>query len=103
MKLDEALQLAKTAQQALPDEPTVNDTLGWIYINKNMAAMAVTPLESSVKKAPNDPVFHYHLGLAYLQTGALDKAKQALTKALSLKADFDGAEDARKALASIAA
>ena len=40
-KLDEALQLAQTALQQLPDEPNIHDTLGWIYYRKNMAAAAI--------------------------------------------------------------
>ena len=36
--LDEALQLAQTALQQLPDEPHVLDTLGWIYYRKDMAS-----------------------------------------------------------------
>ena len=100
-RLDEALQLAKTAQQAMPDEPSINDTLGWIYVKKNMGSMAITPLQSSVQKSPAEPVYHYHLGMAYLDAGEFDKAKTSLSKALALKPDFDGAEDARKALASI--
>jgi tetratricopeptide (TPR) repeat protein len=100
-KLDEALQLAATAQQALPEEPTVNDTLGWAYVKKNMASRAIGPLEAGVQKSPGDAVMHYHLGVAYMQTGEFDKAKRSLTKALELKPDFEGAQDARKTLASI--
>src|SRR5439155_23257993 len=54
-KLDEALQLAQAAQQQLPDEPNVNDTLGWFYYQKKMVTQAVPHLESSVQKSPNDP------------------------------------------------
>jgi tetratricopeptide (TPR) repeat protein len=100
-KLDEALQLAKTAQQALPEEPSINDTLGWIYVRKNLASLAIAPLEACVQKVPQNPVYHYHLGVAYKQAGNLDKAKRSLSKALSLRADFDGASEARKALAEI--
>jgi uncharacterized protein HemY len=101
--LDQALQLAQSAHQQSPDEPQFNDTLGWIYVRKNMASAAITPLELSVKKSPDDPMFQYHLGMAYLQTGEWNKAKAALTRALSLKSDFHGAADARKALSTIGA
>jgi len=100
-KLDEALQLAQTAQQQLPDEPNVNDTLGWIYYQKKMVAQAVPHLESSVQKAPNDPMHHFHLGMAYVQTGAWDKARESLKRAFALKADFEGSDEAKKALATI--
>jgi tetratricopeptide (TPR) repeat protein len=102
-KLDEALQLAQTAQQQMPGEPSISDTLGWIYVQKNMPARAIEPLETSVEKVPANPVFQYHLGMAYMQTGDFDKAKRFLTKALSLNPSFEGAADARKALASIGA
>lgn len=100
-KLDEALQLAQTAQQQLPDEPNVNDTLGWIYYQKKMAAQAVPHLESSVRKSPNDPSHHFHLGMAYVQMGDWQKARESLKKAFALKPDFEGAEEAKKALAMI--
>jgi uncharacterized protein HemY len=57
----------------------------------------------SAKKTPDDPVAQYHLGMAYVQTGDWDKAKSVLKRALMLKADFDGADEARKALESIGA
>jgi cytochrome c-type biogenesis protein CcmH/NrfG len=68
-----------------------------------MAATGIPLLESSVNKTPNDPVARFHLGMAYMQTGDYDKAMAALSKALSLKADFDGAAEARKTLSSIGA
>jgi Tfp pilus assembly protein PilF len=39
--------------------------------------------------------------LAYVQTGELDKARQSLKRALTLKPDFDGSVEAKKALAAI--
>jgi hypothetical protein len=39
--------------------------------------------------------------MAYVLDGTFDKAKRELNQALSLKADFDGAADARKALSQI--
>jgi Flp pilus assembly protein TadD len=101
--LDQALQLAQVAKEQLPNEPHVNDTLGWIYVKKNMASAALIPLELSVKKTPDDPVAQYHLGIAYEQSGDWNKAKTALNRALTLKPDFDGAAEARKALTTIGA
>jgi Flp pilus assembly protein TadD len=98
-QLDEALQLAETAYRALPDDPDVNDTLGWILYKKKMATKAVPYLEKAATKHPNDPAPHFHLGMAYVQDGQFDKARPSLQRALSLKKDFDGAADARKALA----
>ena len=42
--LDIALNRAQTAKAALPDDPDVNDTLGWVYVKKSLPALAVSPL-----------------------------------------------------------
>lgn len=99
--LDEALQLARTAARHLPDDPHVNDTLGWVYFRKDMAAQAVPYLEASVKTNPTDPTTHYHLGMAYVGTGDLAKGRQALQAALAMKTNFDGEAEAKKTLAGI--
>ena len=39
--LDVALQLAQTATRRLPDNPAMQDTLGWIYYKKGLASLAV--------------------------------------------------------------
>jgi len=101
--LDEALQLAQTAHQALPADVQVTDTLGWIYVRKNMASRGVEQLEACTRKMPKDALFQYHLGIAYMKTGKYDKATQSLKQALSLEPDFEGAADARKALTTMGA
>lgn len=102
-KLDEALQLAQSAHQRAPDDPSISDTLGWTYYRKEMAQQGIPFLEESVQRVPEDPVFQYHLGMAYAHAGALDSAKQALKKALALGTNFEGADEARKTLASLGA
>jgi tetratricopeptide (TPR) repeat protein len=96
--LDLALQLAQTAKTQLPDQPEVNDTLGWIYHKKGLSSLAVMPLLQSIQKDPKNPIYHYHLGLAYAGSGEKDKARVSLQKALSLDANFTGAAEARQAL-----
>lgn len=99
--LDVALQLAQTAKRLLPNNPEVNDTLGFIYYKKDLAALALPLLQSTIEKDPSNPEYHYHLGLAYGRTGDKVKATASLTRALELKPDFNGAQDARAALASL--
>jgi len=99
--LDLALQLAQTAARNAPEQPVVNDTLGWVYYKKNLTTLAIRPLEFSVGKAPGNPVFRYHLGLAYARLGDRDRARKALAEAIALNPDFDGAGDARTVLASL--
>jgi len=99
--LDVALTLAETAKEQLPNEPAISDTLGWIYYKKQAYLKAVTLLKESAAKMPNEPTVKYHLGMAYYRKGETTLAKQELKKALGIKNDFDGAEEARKTLASL--
>ena len=99
--LDLALQLAQTAKAQLPNQHEVDDTLGWIYYKKGMASRAVEALENSTLKAPSNPEYAYHLGLAYQKNGDSAKAKAEFERALRLKPDFAGAADAKKILESM--
>jgi tetratricopeptide (TPR) repeat protein len=99
--LDTALQLAQDAKQQIPDEPIINDTLGWIYYRKEMTNQAISSLEASVARSPDQPMFQYHLGMAYLQYGNIQKARASLQQALSLGSDFEGATDAQQTLARL--
>jgi uncharacterized protein HemY len=66
-----------------------------------MPARAVQYLESSVAKNPDDPAGHYHLGMAYVRAGDIDKGRKSLQRAVSSKVEFDGIAEARKTLAQI--
>ena len=99
--LEQAVRLAVTASQALPDAPEVLDTLGWVYYKNNQPALAVAPLVRAVQRAPGNPLYRYHLGLAYEQAGDVTRSRESFTKALDLKSDFVGADDARRALARL--
>jgi len=99
--LDVALQLAQTAKARLPDSHQVDDTLGWVYYKKGLDTLAIGSFQSSIQKDPKNPVYHYHLGLAYVKIGYKEKAREALKLALSLNPKFEGASEAQKALAAL--
>jgi Flp pilus assembly protein TadD len=82
----------------LPEAAEVLDTLGWVYVKNNLPALAVPPLVRAVQKAPENALYRYHLGLAYERAGDVARSRQSLEKALALKPDFAGADDARRAL-----
>jgi tetratricopeptide (TPR) repeat protein len=96
--LDVAMHLAQTAQKHMPDVAEVGDTLGYIYYRKNLSSLAVTTLKASAAKDPTNALYQYHLGLAYADSGDRERARASLTRALALKSDFDGAEQARSLL-----
>ena len=80
--LDQALTFAQRAKMVLPNMNEVSDTLGWIYLKKNMADNAMDIFQELVTKAPANPTFRFHLGMAYAQKGDKPRALQELQKAL---------------------
>jgi tetratricopeptide (TPR) repeat protein len=100
INLDTALQLAQTAKQRLPDNPSVDDTIGWIYYKKDLPALAVKPFEESLKKRPDSAEVLFHLGLTYAKLGEKAKAKETLERALKLDPKVGG-EEARRVLQTV--
>jgi tetratricopeptide (TPR) repeat protein len=99
--LDIALQLAQTAKSQLPDQPDVNDTLGWIYTKKGLPELAIPILLASIEKNPNNAAYHFHLGVAYSKTGNREKARMSLERAIKLGGDSPEGRDASKLLAAL--
>ena len=80
--LDQALTMAQRALQKLPNSSDVADTLGWIYIKKNLSEDAVRVFKDLVGKEPKNATFHYHFGMALLQKGDRPTAKKELEAAM---------------------
>jgi Flp pilus assembly protein TadD len=99
--LDLALSLAQQAKQALPDQASINDTLGWIQYKKGNYVIAVGLLNEVVQKMPQNPEYRYHLGMALSGAGQKDRAKEELQKALALTPPLAG-DDARQAKDTLA-
>jgi tetratricopeptide (TPR) repeat protein len=98
--LDVAMHLAQTAQKRMPDVAEVGDTLGFIYYKKGLTSLAISTLKVSVGQNPTNPIFQYHLGLAYAGAGDMEHAIASLKRSLTLKSDFDGADQARSLISS---
>ena len=96
-RLDDALRYALIAKEEMRRSPEVNDTLGWIYYQRNQAAEAIAPLAESVDARPDNPLYQYHLGMAYLKTGSAAKAREHLDRALAAPVSFPGREEAARA------
>ena len=81
--LDIALTYATHAKQRLPEHTEINDTLGWIYLKKNLTDQALDTFRNLVTKAPKNPTFHYHYAMALMQKGDRESAKKECLTALS--------------------
>jgi tetratricopeptide (TPR) repeat protein len=80
--LDQALTMAQRAKQLLPNLAEVSDTLGWIYLKKNLSDNAIQIFSDLVAKTPHKATYRYHLGMALSQKGDKRQAAKELQEAL---------------------
>ncbi|HYP04813.1 MAG TPA: tetratricopeptide repeat protein, partial [Bryobacteraceae bacterium] len=83
--LDQALTMAQKAKQQRPNDSNVSDTLGWIYIKKNLADSAIVIFRDLVKNEPDRAMYRYHYAMALYQKGDKASAKKELEAALRAK------------------
>ena len=104
--VDMALSLAQTARRGMPDSPDAADTLGWVYYQKGVYGSAISLFQEALKlqeksKAPDNPLIHYHLGLAYQKTNQPSLARQQLERVLKIDPNFAEAAEVKKQLGSL--
>ena len=99
--IDEALNLAQSAKEQVPDDPHISDTLGWIFYKKNIYSRAIVYLKEANEKITDNPIIKYHLGMAYFKNGDKEQSKRELKRALELAPKFDGSEEAKATLKEI--
>ena len=80
--LDQALTMAQRAKQLLPNLFEVSDTLGWIYLKKNLSDNAIDIFKDLVTKQPGHSTYRYHLAMALTQKGDKPRALKELQEAL---------------------
>ena len=96
--LSDALELAQKAKAQQPEDPAVNDTLGWVYYKQGLYNSAVPVLEAAVAKSPQVAKFQFHLGMAYLASGRSASGRASLQTALQAGLSPDDARSAQAAL-----
>jgi tetratricopeptide (TPR) repeat protein len=96
--LDDALTMAQRARQKMPNNPAIADTLGWIYLKKNLTEDAIRVLTDLVQQQPKNPIFRYHYGMALLQKGDRASAKRELETAMHNNPSKDDADKIRDLL-----
>ena len=99
--LNEALTYAQRAKQKLPNFSEITDTIGWIYLKKNLTDSAIDNFKSLIIQAPQNPVFHYHYAMALNQKGDREAAKKECQVALNNRPTKSQEADIRKLLAKI--
>ncbi len=89
-----ALDMARQANAAAPNNPDIEDTLGWILVNQGEVVEGLDLLRSSARARPDNPSVQYHLAVAHQKMGDQQAARRALERALKL-GDFPEAQQAR--------
>jgi tetratricopeptide (TPR) repeat protein len=96
--LDIALQLAQTAKRSLPNQPEVDDTLGWVYYKKGLLPLAITALRHGVELDPKDATTLYHLALAYEKSDDRAEARRMLERYLTLDSTSERSAEVKRRL-----
>jgi tetratricopeptide (TPR) repeat protein len=79
---EEALRLIDKALEVAGPSAGLLDTKGTILVYSGRSAQAITLLESSIQGKDVDPRHHFHLALAYHDTGRAAEAKTQMQLAL---------------------
>jgi predicted Zn-dependent protease len=78
-----AKQYAEKAYQLDKQNPTVQDTYGWILVLGNDTGKGLPLLEQAARSLPDDPSVLYHLGATLIKTGKSAEGKRYLQRALA--------------------
>jgi tetratricopeptide (TPR) repeat protein len=100
--IERAAQLAEAELDNRGDVYTY-DALGWVYFKQNRIAEAESMSARAVKLKTPEPSFYYHAGIIAAAAGRVEDARNLLTRALDLNAQFDSdaAAAARNTIASL--
>jgi tetratricopeptide (TPR) repeat protein len=104
--LQEATELAQEARASRPESPEIADTLGFVYMRRNLADAALVQFDAALELAPAESpswaTAQFHRALALRELGRQGEAVEAVEKALASGADFAEAQDAHRVLAELA-
>jgi tetratricopeptide (TPR) repeat protein len=98
---ERALSYALRARDALPEDPSVADTLGWLYVQRGEAPSALPLLEQAARGLPDDLEVRYHWAEALAATGDPATASDVLASLLTQGADFPSKEQAEARLSEL--
>ncbi|MBU3070867.1 PEP-CTERM system TPR-repeat protein PrsT [Aestuariicella sp. G3-2] len=97
----QALDFAQKAYQHAPDNPFINDTLGWLLVKSGKPEDGLRYLRQAVVRLSGKPELRYHLGRALFDLGRTLEARQELEQAISIGSDFEGRNDALELLKNL--
>lgn len=90
-----ALTTAEQALKLAPDNPAIQDTLGWILVEQGQAPRGLELLRKAVAKPPKVASIRYHYAVALARTGDNIQARKMLEDVLRYEPKFPEAEAAK--------
>jgi tetratricopeptide (TPR) repeat protein len=98
--LDRALRLAQEARAELPRSTQVADTLGYVYLKRNLPEAAIeqflTAIDLAKAQSADWATAQYHLGLGLKALGRPADARAAFERALASSVQFPEADETRR-------
>lgn len=96
LKAPNALAVAEQAYKLSPEDPGVQDTLGWILVNAGQTQRGLGLLKKAFAKAPQSLDIHWHLAAALAKAGDRGNALANLEILLGKDRDFTQKQEAIK-------
>jgi tetratricopeptide (TPR) repeat protein len=100
-RLDRAYELAQKAHNLAPGDGAIADTLGWVLYKRGDYQQALTLLQESAIKLPENPEVQFHIGMTNYMMGQADAARAAFERAAHATVDFPDKNEAQKRLAQL--
>ena len=97
-QIAEAISAAEEARRVGAFSAKRRVLLGQLYRMRGRDSDALATFEQAAAVAPENPTFHYQVGLSLLALDRDEEASRAFEKALAISATFPEADDARRAL-----
>lgn len=99
--LGRAFMLAMTAKQAMPEDPSVADTLGWVHYQRGSYSLAAAQFEFALQSQPDSPSTTYRLALALSDDNQKEEAVKKLEELLKSSKEFSERENAETLFATL--
>jgi tetratricopeptide (TPR) repeat protein len=84
-RADESITAAKKGLEVDPLAMIPNQMLASAYVNARKYDLAIVQYQKALELHPNDSTLLYHLGWAYVYSGATDKGAEAIANSLALE------------------
>jgi putative PEP-CTERM system TPR-repeat lipoprotein len=94
-----AIEMAENAYQSTPDDPSIQDTYGWILVQQGQLDEGSRLLKQALDQLPGNQEIRYHVAEALLRSGNQEEGVLILEKLLDEEKPFAGRVQAERLLA----